>query len=112
MANLSWLLHSSLVPPTPPDSSQTDGLHQLLLGTIGAQNVGSVGDKATTHQTGLAAGTHEAVVVPVAILKRDEACAANSCYGLHTGRATFGKQLAKALGTVGLLIAAGEPLAS
>jgi len=78
MANLSWLLHSSLVPPTPPDSSQTDGLHQLLLGTIGAQNVGSVGDEATTHQTGLAAGTHETVVVPVAILKRDEACAANS----------------------------------
>jgi len=35
-----------------------------------------------------------------------------TCYGLHTGRATFGKQLAKALGTVGLLIAAGEPLAS
>lgn len=88
-----------------------EDLHQLLLGTIRTQDVGSVGDESTAHQTSFAAGTHEAVVMPMAILERDEACAANSCYGLHTGRAAFGKQLAKALGTIGLLVPAGEPLA-
>lgn len=107
MAYLSLLLHSS-----PTSRHVADALHQLLLGTIGAQDIGSVGDEATTHQTSLAAGTHKAVVMPVAILKRYEACAANACYGLHTGRAPFGKELAKALRTIGLLVAAGESLAS
>lgn len=75
MANLSLLLHSS-----PTSRLVADALHQLLLGTIGAQDIGSVGDEATTNQTSLAAGTHKAVVMPVAILKRYEACAANAWY--------------------------------
>lgn len=110
-------------------------LHQLLLGTVGAQDVGAVGDEAASHQAGLAAGTDKAIVMPVPILERNEASAANACAkrerergrvsqlfyraaqflrltcnGLHTRGATLGEQLAKALGTVGLLVAASEPL--
>lgn len=53
-------------------------LHQLLLGTVRAQNVRSVGDEAASHQTGLATGAHEAIVMPVTLLERDEASAADA----------------------------------
>lgn len=53
----------------------------------------------------------EAVVVPVAVLERDELGAADAGDGLVAGEAAFREQLAEALGAVGLLVAAGEALA-
>ena len=55
-------------------------LHEFLLGTLGAEDVGAVGDEALAHQGALAHGADEAVVVPVAVFKRDEPCAANACW--------------------------------
>jgi len=49
--------------------------------------------------------------VPVAVLEGDEARAADSGDGFDAGRAALGEQLAEAIGTVGLLVAAGEALA-
>lgn len=54
-------------------------LHELLFGALGADDVLSVGDEALAHQRGLALRADEAVVVPVAVLERDEAGAADAC---------------------------------
>lgn len=48
--------------------------------------------------------------MPVTILERDEASAANSGYWLHTSCAALGKQLSEALSAVGFLIATSEAL--
>lgn len=128
------MIHLNLICLEWEGAGGVRALHQLLLGTVGAQDVGSVGDEAASHQAGLAAGTDKAIVMPVTILKRNEASAANAyrsresergrvsylfyktslllltCYGLHTRGAALGKQLAKALGTVGLLVTASEAL--
>lgn len=83
MANYRWHL-APVFDPCEFDLIGVGGaggvraLHQLLLGTVGAQDVGSVGDEAASHQAGLAAGTDEAIVMPVTILKRNEASAANA----------------------------------
>lgn len=54
-------------------------LHQLLLGTLGTDDVGGVRDEATADQRRLAAGAAEAVVVPVAILERNESRTTDAC---------------------------------
>ena len=71
---------------------------------------------------------YEAVIVPMSVFKGDELGTAdacknandaimanvvwqNTCDGLDTGRASFGEQFAVAVGTIGLLILGGEPLA-
>jgi len=87
-------------------------LGQLLLGALGAQDVGTVGDEAFAHQGVLAHGADEAVVVPMSVLERDEAGAADTCDGALASDAALGKQVAEAVGTVGLLIPGGEALAS
>jgi len=86
-------------------------LGQFLLGALRAQDIGAVGDEALAHERALAHGADEAVVVPVAVLERDEASAADASDGLGAGRAALGKQLAKAVGAVGLVVAGGEALA-
>lgn len=53
-------------------------LHEFLLGALGTDNVLSVGDEALAHEGGLALRANEAIVVPVAVLKWDEAGAANA----------------------------------
>lgn len=55
-------------------------LHQLLLGTLRADDVLLVGDETAANQRRLADGTDEAIVVPVAILERDETRTADA-YG-------------------------------
>ena len=52
--------------------------HQLLLGTLGANDVLPVSDEALAHHAALAAGADEAVVVPVTTLEGDESCASNT----------------------------------
>lgn len=53
-------------------------LHELLLGAFGTDDVLSVGDEAFADQRRLALGADEAVVVPVAVLERDETGAADA----------------------------------
>lgn len=53
-------------------------LHELLFGALGADYVGAVGDEALAHERGLALRADEAVVVPVTVLERDEAGAADA----------------------------------
>lgn len=89
----------------------TAQLHQLLPSAFGTQNVGSISDEALADQGVSAHGTDEAVVVPVAVLERDEAGSADSSDRLGAGGASLGKQLTEALGTVWLLIARCESLA-
>lgn len=85
-------------------------LHELLFGALWTDDVLSVGDEALADQRGLALRADEAVVVPVAVLERDEAGAANTGDRLGAGRAPLGEQFSEALGAVGLLVARGEPL--
>lgn len=47
----------------------------------------------------------------MSVFKGDELGTADACDGLDTGRASFGEQFTVAVGTVGLLILGGEPLA-
>lgn len=54
-------------------------LHELLLRALGTDDVGAVGDEALADQRRLALRADEAVVVPVPVLKRDEASAADAC---------------------------------
>lgn len=49
--------------------------------------------------------------MPVSVLERDEASAADACDRLGTGSAALGKQLAEAVGTIRLVIPGGEALA-
>ena len=52
--------------------------HQLLLGTLRADDILGIGDEAFAHQRGLAGGAAEAVVVPVPALEGDEPRAADA----------------------------------
>lgn len=53
-------------------------LHQLHLGAIRADDIVTVGDKATSDQRSFAARADEAIVMPVPVLERDEASTANT----------------------------------
>lgn len=53
-------------------------LHELLFGALRADDVLAVGDEALAHERGLALRADETVVVPVAVLERDEAGAADA----------------------------------
>lgn len=53
--------------------------HELLLGALGADDVVGVRDEAPADQGRLAGRADEAVVVPVTVLERDEASAADAC---------------------------------
>jgi len=85
-------------------------LHELLLGTVGAENVALVGDESLSDQGASAHGADETVVMPVAILERDEACTADAGDGLGASRASLGKEFAETVGAVRLLISGGESL--
>lgn len=54
-------------------------LHELLLGAVGAHDVLPHHDEALADQRVLAVRADEAVVVPVPVLERDEASAADAC---------------------------------
>lgn len=96
---------------TSPIVFLCDNLHQFLLGALRTDDVLLVGDETAADQRRLADGADEAVVVPVAVLERDETGTTDSGNWLDTGGASLGEQLAEALGTVRLLVAAREALA-
>lgn len=54
-------------------------LHELLLGAVGAHDVLIDHDEALADQRVLAVRADEAVVVPMPVLERDEASAADAC---------------------------------
>lgn len=85
-------------------------LHQLLLGALGTDDVLLVGDETAPDQRRFAHGTDEAIVVPVAILERDEARTTNASDGLGTGGASLREQFTETFGTVRFLVAAGKAL--
>lgn len=86
-------------------------LHQLLFGALRADDVLLVGDEAASDQRRFADGADKAIVVPVAILERDETRTADTGDWLGTGGASLREQLAEAVGAVWLLVAAREALA-
>lgn len=75
-----------------------------------AEDVIAVGEEATAHQGAVTPVTHEAVAVPVTLLKRDELCAAQTSDSLGALDALLGKQVSEAVGAVGLVFATGELL--
>lgn len=85
-------------------------LHELLFGALWANDVLSVGDEALADQRRLALRADEAVVMPVTVLERDEASAADACDRLGARGAALREQLPEALGAVRLLVPRGEPL--
>lgn len=85
-------------------------LHQLLLGTLRTDDILLVGDEATADQGRFAHGADEAIVVPVTVFERDETGTADSGDWLDASGTSLGKQFSEALGTVRLLVAAGETL--
>lgn len=54
-------------------------LFDAFFGALWAQDVGPIGDESFADQRSAATGALEAVVMPMAILERDESCAADSC---------------------------------
>lgn len=84
--------------------------HQLLLGTLGADDVISISDEPSSDQGCLARSADEAIIVPVAVFERDESSATDTCNGLGAGGAPLGEELAEAISTVGLLVAGREAL--
>jgi len=85
-------------------------LHELLLGTVGTQDVALVGDETLSDQRASAHGTNETVVVPITILERDEASSADASDWLGASRASLCKEFAETVGAVWLLISGGESL--
>lgn len=79
-------------------------LSQLLLSAVGAEDVATICDKALANERTLAGSTDEAVVVPVAVLKGNETCAANTCNGAGTCSTPLGKQFTEAVSTVRSII--------
>jgi hypothetical protein len=61
-------------------------LHELLFRALRADDVLAVGNEALPDERGLALRANEAVVVPVAVLERDEAGAADACRCKHICR--------------------------
>lgn len=53
--------------------------HQLLFGTLRTNDIGGIGDKSAADQRRLAAGAAEAIIVPVAVLERDETRSTDAC---------------------------------
>lgn len=84
--------------------------HQSRFGTFRTQYVSAISDETLANQRSPALRAHEALVMPVSILERYKFRAANTCYRFRAGHATFGEQLAEAVGAVRLLVPRREPL--
>lgn len=54
-------------------------LEDDLFGAFRTENVRSVGDEFLADQSGAAASALEAIIVPMAVLERDESSATNAC---------------------------------
>lgn len=81
-----------------------DVLHELLFGAVGTQNVALICNETFADKRAATHGTNEALVMPVAILKRNESGASNTSNRLGAGGATFGKEFSKAIGAIRFLI--------
>jgi len=86
--------------------------HQLLLGTLGADDVLPVRDETLAHHAALAGGADEAVIVPMATLERNETGSTNPSDRFAASCAALGEQFAKAVGAVRFVITRRKPLAS
>ena len=53
-------------------------LKNALFGALGTQDISTIGDESFSNQCHVAASALEAIIVPMAILKRDETRAANT----------------------------------
>lgn len=87
-------------------------LGQLLFGTLWAQDIGAIRDEALAYERVLAHGADEAVIMPVAVFKGDEAGATDTCDWVFARYAALGKELTKAVGAVRFLVARSEALTS
>lgn len=88
--------------------SQPYFLH--ILSAFRAQDVAFIGQKATTHEAGVAAVAAEAVAVPVAVIERDELCSAQPGDGARAAAALLGEELAEAVSAVGRVVTRRELL--
>jgi len=57
-------------------------LHELLFCALRAKDLFSIRDEAPANEGRLASSANEAIVVPVAVLERDESGSANASYRL------------------------------
>jgi len=53
-------------------------LKNALLGALGTEDISAVGDESLSNQCHVAASALEAIIVPMAVLERDESRAANT----------------------------------
>ena len=53
-------------------------LKNALFGALGTQDISTIGDESFSNQCHVAASALEAIIVPMAVLKRDESRAANT----------------------------------
>jgi len=84
--------------------------HQLLLGTLGADDIFPVRDETLAHHAALAGGADEAVIVPMTTLERNETGSTNPSDRFAASRAAFGEEFTKAVGAVRFVVTRSEPL--
>lgn len=85
-------------------------LHELLLGAFRANDVFGIRDEASADQRCLARGADETIVVPMAVLERDESGAADSRDRFGARSAPLGEQLSETIAAERLLISGRETL--
>lgn len=83
-----------------------------MFGTFGTDDVGTIGYETTSNKTSFTTGANETVMMPMAILKRNETCTTNTGDWFRARYTTFGEQFTKAFGTIWFLVTAGETLTS
>jgi len=93
-------------------SSSVSGIrgHEPSLCTLRTQYIGSVRDESFADERRRALRARETVVVPMSIFERYKFCTTNTSDRLHASIASFRKQLAETIGTVGLFVLGRESL--
>lgn len=82
-----------------------------VFATLGAQDVVTLGEETPAHQGDGALLTVEAVVVPLALFKRDVLTATQTADGGGAGSTLLGIQVAETVEAVGKVVTGGEALA-
>lgn len=91
----------SIVPQTKLD----------VLATLWAEDVITLGEETTANQGHRALLTVEAVIVPLALLKRNVLAASEAANGGGARGTLLGIEVAEAVETIGKIISRGKPLA-
>lgn len=81
-----------------------------MFNTFRADDFFTICNEPSAHQGGITGRADEAVIVPVAVLKADEARAPHPSDGFLAREAAFRKHLAKALRTVGFRVSGSKSL--